>query len=202
MTEKQEVRKKALQVRDSLSIELQRERSKQIAEQIRQSERYQRATIILSYAAFRSEVDTEEINKQALADGKALYLPKTYSQEKRMRFFLVEDMGQLISGYQGIQEPQETKDVEAVWKQHNVSKEEVLMLMPGVAFDEAGNRMGYGGGYYDRYLTQYGGRIISVLLAYEEQMTQEIPTEPCDVQPELIVTQRGCRKQGKLIGGM
>ncbi len=189
MTKKQEVRKQALMTRDALSAEFREVQSAKIVERILQDDRYRKAKIILSYVAFRSEVETEELNRQVLVDGKQLYLPKTYVDKKEMRFFQVKDLTKLEAGYQGIREPQETEELTLLFESSNMEKEDVFMIMPGVAFDEAGNRMGYGGGYYDRYLTQYGSRMISALLAFEEQKVEEIPTESCDVQPEIIVTQ-------------
>lgn len=197
MDEKQEIRKQALQVRNALSKEQRKQQSAEIVEQIRLSELYRKSQIVLSYAAFRSEVETEALNQQILEDGKQLYLPKTDGKAKKMSFFHVTDLAELTYGYQGILEPQETE--EPAWRPEKdyYDKADVLVLMPGVAFDEAGNRMGYGGGYYDRFLARYGDKMVSVLLAYEEQKLQQLPTDIYDIRPEYIVTQKKWRKQNK-----
>ncbi len=198
MVDKQEARRKALVMRNALSKEERKEKSAIIEKKIVQSKDYKRAKIVLSYMAFRSEVETDSLNRRVLEDGKKLYLPKTYEEERQMRFFAVAKLSDLVTGYQGIQEPLESTDGEAFLEEGKYNREDVLMLMPGVAFDEAGNRMGYGGGYYDRYLTQYGGKMISILLAFEEQKTQELPTEACDMKPECIMTQEKCRRRERI----
>ena len=111
-----------------------------------------------------------------------------------MCFFHVEDPGALQKGYQGIYEPEETVQAERMFSDDSTyNKDDVMMIMPGVAFDGRGNRMGYGGGYYDRYLARYGEKIMCVLAAFEEQEMTEIPVEKWDVRPARIVTQNGVR---------
>lgn len=184
---KDEARRRALAVRDALSSEYRKLHSGAIMEDVLQSGQYERARIILSYASFRSEVDTDSLNRETLIRGKELYLPRTYAGEKRMSFYPVRDLSKLSSGYQGILEPQETVSFERrTEEEHFFAKEEVLMIMPGVAFDERGFRMGYGGGYYDRYLFQYGTGITSMLVAFEEQRVSLLPTDEFDVKPDLI----------------
>lgn len=184
---KDETRRRALAVRDALPPEYRKMRSGVIVEDVLQSGQYERARIILSYSAFRSEVDTGRLNRETLIQGKELYLPRTYAGEKRMSFYPVRDLSKLSSGYQGILEPQETVSFEhRTGEEHFFAKEEVLMIMPGVAFDERGFRMGYGGGYYDRYLFQYGAGITSILVAFEEQKVSLLPADELDVKPDFI----------------
>lgn len=184
---KDEVRRRALAVRDALPSEYRKMHSGAIMEDVLQSGQYRRARIILSYSSFRSEVDTDRLNRETLIRGKELYLPKTYAGEKRMSFYPVTDLSKLSSGYQGILEPQETVSFERrTEEEHFLTKEEVLMVMPGVAFDERGFRMGYGGGYYDRYLFQYGVGITSILVAFEEQRIPLLPADEFDVKPDFI----------------
>lgn len=184
---KKEARCRALAVRNALSPEYRKMRSGAITEDVLRSGQYERARIILSYSAFRSEVDTDRINRETLIRGKELYLPRTYAAQKRMSFYPVRDLSKLASGYQGILEPQETVSFERRTEEENfLAKEEVLMIMPGVAFDERGFRMGYGGGYYDRYLFQYGAGITSILVAFEEQRVSLLPADELDVKPDFI----------------
>lgn len=183
---KKELRKKALENRESI---LQKDREKwslQIQREVRNSVWYKEAEAVLSYASFRSEVDTKLINEWILEDGKVLYLPKTYADKKYMEFYQVKELCSLQDGYQGIQEPQENCPF--------VGKEKkVLMLMPGVAFDKNHNRIGYGGGYYDRYLQCHGERIShTMLLAFSVQEVELIECEDCDIKPdEIIIEQKG-----------
>ena len=194
--DKDEVRRRALTIRDGLAKEYRAESSRRIVERVLRSEWFQKAKAVFSYASFRSEVETDGLNREVLRQGKQLFLPKTYAGTGQMRFFPVEDLGTLQKGYQGIFEPEETVAAERqVFGDDSMfSKEDVVMIMPGVAFDGNGNRMGYGGGYYDRYLARYGGRITPVLAVFEEQEHPEIPVGEWDVRPERIVTQEGERK--------
>lgn len=197
---KGELRRKALEQRNLLEENQRKKASEIIQNKILLSSWYKEADIILSYASFRSEVDTEFLNTRILQDGKQLYLPKTYVQEKRMEFFEVTKLEELVCGYQGIQEPRETH---CYFSKRETSDCKVFMLMPGVAFDRKGNRIGYGGGYYDRYLSQYDRKIhYKTLLAYSCQEVEEIETEECDISPNEIITENnnitgGQRNVGK-----
>lgn len=192
MLSKKEVRQRALDVRNSLEQSWRAGQSQKIVHRLQQSEQYERAEIILSYSSIRSEVETQALNEMVLEQGKKLYLPRTYAEEKRMSFYRVEDLSQLKKGYQGILEPEETIPFERQFEQSaNREKQKILMLMPGVAFDADGYRMGYGGGYYDRYLSQYGIYMTSIFLAFEEQRVQRIPAESYDRKPDMILTQKG-----------
>lgn len=185
-----EVRRRALTIRDGLEPEYRAENSRRIMERILQAEWFRQAQIVLSYASFRSEVETDRLNREVLRQGKQLYLPKTYAETGQMRFFRVEDLGKLKKGYQGIFEPDETIPAEQMFgAERPFTKDDVIMIMPGVAFDGKGNRMGYGGGYYDRYLARYGKKITCVLAVFKEQEMPEIPVEEWDVRPARIVTQ-------------
>lgn len=193
--EKKEAREIALFRRDALTEEQRYSRENKITERILSSSCYKRAEAVLSYVSFRSEVSTVEINKKILADGKSLYLPKSFPSRHEMQFYQVENLGQLVKGYQGILEPEETFPV---WKGHK----NTLMLMPGVAFDEAGSRIGYGGGYYDRFLAAFQKQITyCMMLAFEVQKTEKIEAEYCDQSPDEIVTEGEVYCGKDLFGG-
>lgn len=188
--DKKELRRQILAARDRIAEEQRIRWSGEVMEELIKWEPYQEADVILSYASFRSEVSTEAVNQRILSEGKRLYLPKTYPETYRMKFFRVRAMGDLISGYQGIREPkQQGLPFERQGAAYRGQK--VLMLMPGTAFDPAGSRLGYGGGYYDRYLAQYGDRIThTCMLAYAVQEVEKIETETTDIRPERILTNR------------
>lgn len=185
--EKKLQRKKVLMRRDSISEKDRKRWSEDIVEQVLQSDWYQQAEIVLSYASFRSEVVTQTLNETIMEDGKKLFLPKTYPEEHKIKFYPVLSMDSLQCGYQGIEEPQETRCV----FEELESPERVLMIMPGAAYDSKGSRMGYGGGYYDRYLQNFGDRIThTMMLAYQIQEEKEIQIDAYDRKPELIVWNR------------
>lgn len=161
--------------------------SQEIQNRIRESRRYKEAETVLSYASFRSEVSTDQINEWILQDGKRLYLPRTYADRKEMIYYRVTELSSLKPGYQGICEPAQ-KDP---WLPAEGQVEgPVLMLMPGAAFDRYGSRIGYGGGYYDRFLDIYGGWIThKVMLAFAGQQLPKIYRENHDIAPDGIITE-------------
>lgn len=192
--EKKELRRQMLLVRDRLPKEERFQLSQNVMERLWQWEPFLQADRILSYASFRSEVVTDFLNERILREGKKLYLPKTDPDTHRMVFYPVERMSELVKGYQGIREPQGGKplfDLLGTSLNREVKPSgSIVMLMPGVAFDEEGNRIGYGGGYYDRYLSQNGGRIdYTCMLAFECQRVEKIETENCDIRPDRIMTE-------------
>lgn len=192
--EKKELRRQMLLVRDRLSIEERRRRSQNVIEKLWQWEPFLQASRVCSYASFRSEVETDCLNERILREGKKLYLPRTNPDTHHMVFYPVEHMEELVDGYQGIREPREGEPLfDGMGKNLNCKEKQagsIVMLMPGVAFDKEGNRIGYGGGYYDRYLSQYGGRIDSTcMLAFECQRVEKIEAENCDIRPDRILTE-------------
>ncbi len=190
MISKEKVRRRALEARDALTEERRLETSRIIVENLLASEWYRQSEILLSYCSIRSEVDTRELNQRILADRKQLFLPRTEAEEKTMCFYKVEDLKKLKKGNFGVPEPRGSEAVEQVMESGAYSKEKILMVMPCVAFDEKGYRLGYGGGFYDRYLQRYGTMLTSVMIAFTEQETWIIPAEPCDVKPEHMITQK------------
>lgn len=195
--EKKKQRRQALLARDSLGVEERLSLSGSIAQQLYRWEFFRRAHRILSYASFRSEVDTDRINKEILRAGKELYLPKTDPDRHEMVFYRVHHPDELAEGYRGIREPQGGEPFPPDGGQG--SQEPSLMIMPGAAFDEYGNRLGYGGGYYDRYLAAHGTEITNTcMLAFEIQGTERIETEKYDVRPDWIVTDRMRRRRVRM----
>lgn len=183
---KASVRKEALSWRDGTDEEIRSRWSREIAGRILASEWYKEAENILSYASFRSEVETHRLNRHILDEGKKLYLPKTYAAEKCIRFYRCRDMQDLRKGYQGILEPGETE----LFVPGN-KREATLVLMPGAAFDNRGGRIGYGGGYYDRFFNENGKFARSVMLAFAGQKVPDVYGEEFDYVPDALCTEHG-----------
>lgn len=194
---KREVRKKALALRDALLPAKRMAYSKEIIDRIIHLDCYQKASALLAYISFRSEVETGTLIEKALLDKKAVFAPAVSGRE--MEFFRIASLNELKSGYQGILEPaQESEASYRAWirQKENTSKK-TLLCMPGAAFDRERNRIGYGGGYYDRYLSvladesvMQSGNIESIALAFSCQIFAKIPCEPHDLRPGRIVTER------------
>lgn len=194
MISKEKVRKKAVETRDSIDEESRQQKSEEIAKKILEADWFKEADIVLSYHAFRSEVEVEALNRAVLTQGKKLYLPKTYVKEKQIRFFEITDLSKLKRGYQKIWEPT-GEEPEFSFETVKEEQKKVLMIMPGTAYDARGYRMGYGGGYYDRYLNAHEAEwkmidFMTAFAAFSEQKMILIPGERCDVKPDVIVTEK------------
>ena len=194
MISKEKVRKKAVETRDSIDEESRQQKSEEIAKKILEADWFKEADIVLSYHAFRSEVEVDALNRAVLTQGKKLYLPKPYVKEKQIRFFEITDLSKLKRGYQKIWEPT-GEEPEFSFETVKEEQKKVLMIMPGTAYDARGYRMGYGGGYYDRYLNAHEAEwkmidFMTVFAAFSEQKMILIPGERCDVKPDVIVTEK------------
>ena len=136
-----------------------------------------KAKHILAYADYNHEVMTRYIIEEAWKAGKEVAVPKVVGKD--MVFYRLTDFSQLEPGYFGIPEPVRGEIVK--W-------EDALMVMPGVAFDPENNRVGYGGGFYDRFLEKHPD-ITRLAVAFDFQILDLVPTEPTDICPQIIVTQ-------------
>lgn len=180
---KQNRRKIALAKRNQIPAEKRAEKSAKIAEHILQSEAYWQAARVFSYVSMGTEVETRELLRQALRDGKIVAVPKT-EKNRKMFFLEICSLAELQEGRFGVWEPIGEKDAALVPAAGD------LFLVPGVLFDRKKNRMGYGGGYYDTYFETYKG-YRKIGLAFSEQISEEIPIEETDVPLDDIVTENG-----------
>jgi len=156
--------------------------SKEISATFLEQNFYSDATIIYVYLAYNQEIDTRYIIERAWNDGKRVAVPKVLSEE-RMEFYEITSFDDIELGYCDIPEPSGNTSI--------VDEKEVLMIMPGLAFDKNRNRVGYGGGFYDRYLERYeekGTKFFKVSLAYDFQIFDEIDIEEHDKKVDAIIT--------------
>ncbi len=186
--EKSEIRKEIIKKRDSISEEEQITKSRLIFEKLVQMDEYKEATDILVYASLGSEVRTDDIILDCLAVGKKVYCPKVTNRKNgEMVFVKISSIDDLKEGFAGIREP-EISDDSDIFKneRHNT---QVLVLVPGVAFDHEHNRIGYNGGFYDRFLEK-NNEAKTIALAYDLQVVEyEIPCEGHDIKPQVILTE-------------
>ena len=180
MEEKKEIRKRIFKARKEHDDAWIQEKSHVITETLTKLPEYRNAERIMAYADYNHEVMTGFLIEKAWADGKEIAVPKVQGLD--MIFYKLTDFAQLESGYYGIPEPVSGEIVQ--W-------EDALMIMPGVAFDRQNHRVGYGGGFYDRYLEKHP-RVKRVAAAFEFQLLPQVPTEPTDISPEIVVTEKQC----------
>lgn len=160
----------------AMTVQQIEEKSAALTEQFLATDLYKKANTLYGYLPYNQEVRTVPLLQQALADGKAVAVPKVYGDT--MRFILIEDLSAVEKGYAGIPEP--VADGPAA------DDKTALVLMPGLAFDPKGNRMGYGGGFYDKFL-QAEPDHPTVALCYDFQMLPHLDTEEHDVPVDLVL---------------
>ena len=153
--------------------------SEQIWQKLFSLPAFQESDWIYLYIDCKNEVMTDGIIEEAFRLGKKVAAPKVVGED--MIFYQISHPEDLEPGYFGIREPKTDLPV--------ADGEDGLMIMPGVAFDNLRHRVGYGGGFYDRYLSKHT-RHFTAALAFEFQMMSEVPVEPTDISPEIIVTEK------------
>lgn len=173
---KQELRRAIRERKRAMTEEEIVERSSALAEKFYNSPAYQAASTIYGYLPYNQEVRTVPMLQRALDDGKRVAVPKVYGEE--MRFIYLNDLTQVSKGYAGIPEPIADAPV--------AEDKEALVLMPGLAFDPQGHRIGYGGGFYDRFLAQEPHHP-TLALCYEFQMQAHLDTEEFDIPVDTIL---------------
>lgn len=183
MMEKKEIRKQYKILRNKMSEMEVKEKSDRICQNIISSNLFQQAERILAYAPLGNEVDIRPVIEEGWRQEKRIAFPKVFGDT--MRYFEVSSFSQLKEGTFHVMEPVETNPVD--WKN-------ALVLVPGVAFDRQGNRMGYGKGYYDRFFEE-NQVVLKAGVAYELQVADQLPTEENDLPVEYLVTEKGVWKR-------
>lgn len=178
------MRKQIFALRDSLAAGEISDKSGAIGGQLEQLPFYREARVIMFFLSFRSEVDTSGMVKDNLARGKRVLVPKAVHEGRGLiPSELIDYEKDLAPGYYGIPEPQPgtLRPVDPLAID--------LLIVPGVAFDLQGNRLGYGGGYYDRFFERLRPGVPLVALTFELQLVEEVPVEPWDRRMDWLVTE-------------
>ncbi len=176
---KSELRKQVLQEMKAIPREQKKAMDQALTDQFLKHPFYQEAKIIATYLSFPHEFQTQELTEQALKDGKKVLIPKTYS--KGRMDFVVYDPQQLVKTSFGLLEPQGELEVAD-------ASQIDLIHVPGLAFTTEGYRIGYGGGYYDRYLEHFTGHSMSTI--YPCQVQQFMP-ENHDIPVQEVLVDEG-----------
>ena len=175
------IRKKIRQVRRQLPEKVRAAADEAIFEKASGLKEFKEARLVFMYASTPEEADTKNLIKAAMGAGKRVALPRVRGRGE-MDFHLITSENDLISGAMGIFEPDPEKCPV-------ISEVPELVIVPGVAFDTSLNRIGYGGGYYDRALARLNAACFTAL-AYECQITEGIVPGKYDVPMDLIVTEK------------
>lgn len=173
---KKELRSQIRRLKRAMTEAQIEEKSRILGSLFAQSQLYRQADTIYGYLPYNQEVRTIPMLQQALLDGKRVAVPKVYGDE--MRFIYLTDLTAVETGYAGIPEPIADGPV--------ADDPAALVLMPGLAFDPAGHRIGYGGGFYDKFLQQEPDHP-TLALCYDFQMLPVLETEEHDIPVDCVL---------------
>ena len=174
--DKKLLRQKIREMKRAMSPEEIEARSAALTEKFCSSTQYRNAKTVYGYMPYNQEVRTIPLMERALADGKRVAVPKVYGDE--MKFIYMTDLSMTEKSDMGIPEPVADEPV--------ADDPTALVLMPGLAFTQRGDRMGYGGVYYDKFLAREPDHP-TVALCYAFQMVEELPTQEHDIPVDLVL---------------
>ncbi|WP_420265355.1 5-formyltetrahydrofolate cyclo-ligase [Candidatus Magnetominusculus dajiuhuensis] len=179
------LRIEAVRVRDSIAPEIKRLKDKEIQDNLFETEEFIKAKMVMFFASIRSEPNTLDMIQSSLNIKKTIVLPRVNLNTRELEPYAVRNLSELVLGYMDIPEPR---------PQRRVCADDIdIIVMPGLAFDKTGGRIGYGGGYYDRFIGGRSDRHRPVLaaIAYGEQIFESVPVMSHDVRVDMIVTDSG-----------
>lgn len=180
------LRARVLADRDALSSEVRAQASADITAHLVALPALAGAGRVLGYSSFGSELDTRNLLEHVIASGRCLVLPRVDRSARRLRLYVVTSLEHdLAAGTWGIREPDPDRCREVTLTDID------FVLVPGVAFDVRGGRLGYGGGYYDRLLADGAATLPCVAAAFALQVVDAVPREAHDRSMSALVTERG-----------
>ena len=183
MINKNKLRKSILLERDDIEEELRNYKSDKIFDRFTLFSDESNFSSIFSYFHFRSEVKTNKIIKSLLENNKEVSLPKTYIKEKLIKAVQIKDINNLQPGAYGILESEELFKI--------IPPENLdCIIVPGAVFDRSGGRIGYGGGFYDRFFEKVSTKTVKIGLAFDFQLKKTIPQEEHDIPLDIIITDK------------
>lgn len=181
MTTKKEARSQIRQKKKMLGEEFCRQAAKQCSELLFRTKEWKQSSAVLTYISYNREMSTFPLIERAIQEGKTLAAPRILG--KGMEFYRFTALSDLEKGSMGILEPGQNNPAIPPDLQ-----EDALLIMPGVAFDGEKHRVGYGGGYYDKYLAVHPAYHI-IALAYDFQIFSSLEAAPLDIRPHAIITE-------------
>lgn len=188
LNEKKQVRSLVLARRGELTEQERQEKSLQIAKQVLTLPEYENAHTVMLFLNFRDEVETTGLAEETLKRGKRLVLPRCAPHGVLVPALIGDLSKDIEPGTWGIREPK--RDALAEADPATID----LVIVPGAAFDERGNRLGYGGGYYDRFLNRIRPDVPRVAVAFQTQILPEVPVDEYDQKITILVTEEGVNR--------
>lgn len=184
--DKKVLRKRILTERKNINVVEKEEMDNKILDKFYKSEYYRKSKKIFIYISYDSEINTKGIINKALKDNKKIYVPRTEFKTRLMDAVEITSLDNLVESEYGILEPS--------IKQPHINPNEIdLIVVPGVAFDKQGGRMGYGAGFYDRYFKKINEdnmkKITKLALAYDFQIIEKVPMDEQDIPVNCVITE-------------
>ncbi len=193
--DKKNLRKQMLSQRNGMSDTECQKKSRHVAKRLFETASYKQAQNILVYMHYGSELQTADIIRQAFKDHKHVFVPRV--EGKNMDFYEIHSMADCEEGFHGIPEPKK-ECLKLIWA---TGDNDILMILPGLAFDQKGHRLGYGGGYYDRYFERFGTDYTKVAVGYDFQLIDEVPYEAHDIPIDIFISDSRCIMIDNTSGG-
>lgn len=185
--ERQTVRSQLLAQRGMLSGADRSKMSRQIIEALVALPLYLEKTKFFIYCSYGSEVETQLLLKHCLQEGKTVLVPKSVPEQSGLLAVAITNPAtDLMPGFRGIPEPVPSLVECPLLPPHSIE----VSVVPGVVFSRSGHRLGYGGGYYDRFLAQAAPRAYRIGLAFSLQLVEHIPVLPHDVPMDMLITEK------------
>lgn len=181
--DKKALRRLGKEILVNLSGEEREAVTEKLANQLFESTLWKEANTIGVTVSAGFELDTAPIIEQGWKDGKAIAVPKCIPNLRQLDFYGLENFEQLEDSFYSLREPNpELTEI--------IDKQEIdLLIVPGLIYDKRGFRVGFGGGYYDRFLVDYPNKTISIF--YSKQLTDEAPNETFDIPVQHLLTEKG-----------
>ena len=181
--DKKELRKVAKERLNNIDSTTRKRISNQIVHQLISSDLWKQADTIGVTVSSGFEWDTEPIIEQGWQEGKTIVVPKCTPENRQLDFYHLENFDQLEESFYNLREPNPARTTK-------VNKQAInLLIVPGLLYDKRGYRIGFGGGYYVRFLTDFQNKTVSIF--YSEQLLDEVPSEPYDLPVQALLTEKG-----------
>lgn len=177
METKKDIRKRILKERKEMDSATWQRNTSAVTGAVIGLDAFREATDLYCYVDFKGEVGTRALIQEAWRLGKTVWVPRVSGEE--MEFYEITSFCQLAKGTFGVPEPEEGIPGNG---------RDGLMIMPGVAFDSKRNRVGYGKGYYDRYLEKHPG-LDTIAICFDMQIVEKVPSDPLDIKPGILITE-------------
>ena len=183
IVEKKELRKKILALRDDLKSDEKEIMDDIIFSKLIKEKSFIDAKVVFLFVSYKSEVDTHRLIRYCFENDKVVCIPKVINKKDGMKALRITSFEDLKEGYKGILECDD--DLEEI-STYNID----LVIMPGAVFDVNYGRIGYGGGFYDKFLGNLEKDIFKIALCYDFQIVDEVPTENHDIKPNKIISDK------------